>query len=143
MFNPTQADVRNFFFEVFSKMQQNIALSNLETIARGIILEHPEYHATLANRDKYLNFQYMPEMGHNPFLHLSMHLTLIEQLSINQPTGISDLFNQMHLKLKDRHTVSHEIMDCLGEMLYVAQRERTSPSVDVYFACINKKLGNV
>ncbi len=99
MFNPTQADVRNFFFDVFGKAKQNIALSDLEKIAYGVILEHPEYHEVLQNKDKYLEVQYLPEMGQtNPFLHLSMHLTIIEQLSINQPIGISELL-MMSIKL--------------------------------------------
>jgi hypothetical protein len=144
MFNPTQADVRNFFFDVFSKVQQNITLTDLEKIAHSVILEHPEYHEVLANRDKYMDFQYLPEMGQtNPFLHLSMHLTIIEQLSINQPPGISELFRQMCQQTKDEHKAYHEIIDCLGEMIWQAQHNQTAPDVNVYFECINRKLGNI
>lgn len=141
MFNPTQADVRNFFFDLFSKAQQNTTLSDLEKIAYSVILEHPEYHEVLRNKEKYINFQYPPEVGEtNPFLHLSMHLTIIEQLSINQPTGITDLYKKMCLKFGDKHKASHEIIDCLGEMIWQAQQRHTSPDVNIYFECINKKL---
>lgn len=144
MFNPTQADVRNFFFDIFGKVQQNLPLSDLEKIAHSVILEHPEYHEVLGNRDKYLNFQYLPEMGQtNVFLHLSMHLTIIEQLSIDQPPGIRELFKQMCLKFGDEHKASHEVIDCLGEMIWQAQQKRTSPDVSIYFACIRGKLGEV
>lgn len=144
MFNPTQADVRNFFFEVFSKAKRNIALNDLEKAAYGIILEHAEYHEILNNRDKYLDFQYLPQMGQtNPFLHLSMHLAITEQLSIDQPPGISDLFQQMCMKMGDRHKASHEIIDCLGEMIWQAQHSNTIPDVNVYFTCINRKLENI
>lgn len=144
MFNPTQADVRNFFFDIFAKAQQNVALSGLEKIAYSIILEHPEYHEILNNRDKYLEAQYSPQLGElNPFLHLSMHLTLIEQLSINQPLGIDMLYKEMCVKCKDEHQAMHEIIDCLGEMIWLAQRNNTLPDVNIYFDCIKKKLGNL
>jgi len=143
MFNPTQADVRNFFFDVFSKAQKNLPLSDLEKIAYSVILEHPEYHEVLKNKEKYIDYQYLPEMGEtNPFLHLSMHLTIHEQLSVNQPIGINELYKQMCLKFGDEHKASHEIIDCLGEMVHQAQRNNTAPDVNVYFACINKKLNN-
>ncbi|MCE3269521.1 MAG: hypothetical protein K0R49_1775 [Burkholderiales bacterium] len=141
MFNPTSADVRNFFFDVFSKAEQNLPLSDLEKIAYSVIIQHPEYHEVLKNRDKYLNFQYTPEMGQtNPFLHLSLHLTIIEQLSINQPPGICDLYKQMCIKFGDEHKASHEIIDCLGEMIHQAQRNNASPDVNIYFTCIRNKL---
>jgi hypothetical protein len=141
MFNPSQADVRNFFFEVFSKAQQKIALSDLEKIAYSVILEHPEYHEILQNKEKYLDFQYTPEMGQtNPFLHLSMHLAILEQLSIDQPLGIRDLFKQISEKFGDEHKASHEVIDCLGEMVHQSQRNKTAPDANVYFACIKKKL---
>ena len=143
MFNPTQADVRNFFFDVFSKARQNLGLTDLEKIAYSVILEHPEYDEVLSNREKYLDFQYLPQMGQtNPFLHLSMHLTIIEQLSINQPPGINELFKQMCQKTTDEHEACHEFIDCLGEMIYQSQCGHNAPDVNIYFACINKKLGN-
>jgi len=142
MFNPSQAEARSFFFDVFSKAQQNVVLSDLEKTAYSVILEHPEYHKVLKNKEKYINYQYLPEMGEtNPFLHLSMHLTILEQLSINQPAGISDLYKQMCLKLGDEHKASHEIIDCLGKMIYQALRKRINPDVSIYFECIYKKLG--
>ncbi len=142
MFSPSQADVRNFFFEVYSKAQQKSALSDLEKIAYSVILEHPEYHDILADKERYLDLQYTPEMGQtNPFLHLSMHLAILEQLSIDQPHGIRNLFKRMCYKFGDEHKASHEVIDCLGEMIHQSQRNNTAPDANVYFACINKKLG--
>ena len=144
MFNPSQADVRNFFFDVYVKGSLNQQLTDLEKIAHEVIVKHPEYYDILANREKYLEFKWLPEMGEtNPFLHLSMHLTLIEQLSIDQPHGIKQLFANMCLKTQDEHKSAHEFIDCLGEMLWQAERNQTQPSMAVYFNCINKKLGNL
>ena len=141
MFNPSQVDVRNFFFDVYAKGILCQQLTDLEKITYQLIAKHPEYHTILANREKYLDFKWLPELGEtNPSLHLSMHLTIIEQLSIDQPHGIKQLFNLMCLKIKDEHRAEHEFIDCLGEMLWQAERNRTQPSMQIYFECINKKL---
>jgi hypothetical protein len=141
MFNPSQADVRNFFFDVYVKGNLNQLFTDLEKITYEVIMKHPEYHDVLSNRDKYLEFKWLPEMGEtNPFLHLSMHLTIVEQLSIDQPAGIKQLFDKMCSKTGDMHKAEHEFIDCLGEMLWQAERNRTQPSLPVYFDCINKKL---
>ncbi|HMT02576.1 MAG TPA: DUF1841 family protein [Burkholderiales bacterium] len=140
MFNPSLNDVRNFFFDIYAKSLLKQPLAELEKIAYKIILEHPEYHYILENREKYIQFQWLPEIGEiNPFLHLSMHLSIIEQLSINQPTGIIDLYDKLLIKSKPHHA-QHELMDCLGEMLWQAERNKTLPDINLYLTCIKKKL---
>lgn len=142
MFNPSQTDVRNFFFIIVDKVTLRQPLTDLEKVAYSVILEHPEYQNILENPDKYLNFQWTPEMGQvNPFLHLSMHLTILEQLSINQPVGIKELYNQLCIKFADKHEASHQLIDCIGEMLWQAQYTNNQPDPQIYFNCINKKLG--
>ena len=143
MFNPSQADVRNFFFDTYAKADTAQELTDLEKITYGVILEHPEYHDILQNKEKYLNFEWNVENGQtNPFLHLSMHLTILEQLSIDQPQGISELFNQLYMKFVKRHDAEHQLIDCIGEMLWQAQRNQSMPDVTIYLDCINKKLRN-
>lgn len=142
MFNPSQADVRNFFFDIIDKVNAKHQLSDLEKIAFSIILEHPEYKNILENRSKYLDYQWTVEMGEtNPFLHLSMHMSIIEQISIDQPKGIKSLYNELKIHFKDQHKATHELMDCLAEMLWQAQSANTPPDMQIYFNCINKKLG--
>lgn len=142
MFSPSQKDVRNFFFAVMEKQHNSMSLTDLEKIALSIILEHAEYAPILNNRDKYLDYQWTVDMGQtNPFLHLSMHMSIIEQLSIDQPAGIKALFSELCKKFQDQHRASHELMECLGEMLWQAQANNTPPDIEIYFSCINNKLG--
>jgi hypothetical protein len=145
MFNPSQADVRNFFFTLVEKVvSSQQSLSEIEKIAYSVVLEHPEYQSILTNRVKYLNYQWTSEVGQvNPFLHLSLHLTVLEQLSIDQPGGIKNLYIQLCNILGDRHQAEHQLMDCITEMLYQAQLNHQSPKQQVYFDCINKKLGSL
>ena len=141
LFNPSQTDVRNFFFTTFEKNKINADLTDLEKIALSVILEHPEYEKYLSNRDKYTNHQWLPESGEtNPFLHMSLHINVIEQLSINQPRGIVEAYQKLCLKFGDKHSASHELMDCIVEMVWQAQRNNTQPDMNLYFECINKKL---
>ena len=71
-------------------------LSAMENMALEVILLHPEYHAMLDDAERYQNKDYLPEMGDtNPFLHMSMHIAIKEQLSIDQPPGIRQRFERL------------------------------------------------
>ena len=83
MFAPSQNDVRRFFCETQRKRREHAPLTPMESIAADWIAEHPEYHAELDDLDAALAAVYDVESGRtNPFLHLSMHLTISEQISI-------------------------------------------------------------
>ena len=89
MFNPSRDQARQFLFDLWDKHRAGAALTPLESMALAIVLEHPEYHAHLADRERYLERDWKPEGGEtNPFLHLQMHLAIEEQFSIDQPPGI-------------------------------------------------------
>src|SRR4051794_14339435 len=89
MFNPSQQDVRRFFCAVAAKTRAGQPLDALETLAGQWIADHPEYAADLADEERALAASYDGSDGRtNPFLHLSMHLSISEQCSIDQPRGI-------------------------------------------------------
>src|SRR3990167_3504422 len=89
MFSPSQADVRRFFCSVYAKARAGSALEAIETIASQWMDEHPEYAQDFSDVDAALaNMGEVQEGRTNPFLHLSMHLSISEQCSIDQPRGI-------------------------------------------------------
>ena len=142
MLNPSLTDVRNFFFDAYQKGNAHQSLTDLEKIAFSIMIEHPEYNSVMSNREKYLDFNWAPELGEtNPFLHLSMHMSIHEQLSIDQPFGIRALYDELCIKYQDKHEAEHQIMDCLGEMIWQAQAAKTEPNPAVYLECLKGKLG--
>jgi len=111
----------------------------MEEIALDVILLHPEYHCILDDMERYHDKDYLPEMGiTNPFLHMSMHIAIKEQLSIDQPPGIRDRFDRLQKKNKDAHETMHQIMECLAEMLWQAQRSQSTPDASIYFECLDK-----
>lgn len=137
MFNPSRDQARQFFFETWRKYREEERLSGLETITLEVILRHPEYHAMLQNMERYLDKDFPPEMGEtNPFLHMSMHVAIKEQLAIDQPIGICQKFKQIQIKLGDEHKAMHHIMECFVEMLWQAQRDQSPPNAQIYLDCI-------
>jgi Domain of unknown function (DUF1841) len=140
MFNPSQNDVRRFFCGTWRKFQAREILTPLEDIAARWIVEHPEYHAILANEAAALAATYSPEAGQtNPFLHLSMHMTISEQVQIDQPAGIQAGYEALRNRLGEAHAAHHEIMECLGEMMWAAQRNQQPPDGMAYVECVRRR----
>ena len=140
MFTPSQADVRRFFCSVYAKTQSNQPLEALETIASQWLAEHPEYHADFADADAALAKMYDLEGGRaNPFLHLSMHLSISEQCSIDQPRGIRQAVELLTARRDSLHAAHHEAMDCLGKMVWESQRAGRPPDGAAYIDCVQRR----
>jgi Domain of unknown function (DUF1841) len=140
MFTPSQHDVRRFFCETFRKLGAGAPLTPMESVAASWIELHPEYHAELADIDAALAANYAVEQGHtNPFLHLSMHLTLAEQASIDQPRGIRQAIELLAARRGSLHEAHHEAMECLGEMVWASQRSGLPPDGLAYLDCVRRR----
>lgn len=140
MFQPTRDQSRQIFFDTWQKYRQREALSGIEIIALEVILQHPEYHKILEDPEQYLDKDYPPEMGvTNPFLHMVMHVAIKEQLSINQPVGICERFDYLLENAGDAHDAAHQVMECLAEMIWHAQRNQITPDVSIYFECLDRQ----
>lgn len=140
MFNPSQADVRRFFCGALAKQQANQPMEAIETLAALWIDEHPEYHADLSDVEAALkrNYDETPDQT-NPFLHLSMHLSISEQCSIDQPRGIRQAVELLSKRLDSLHDAHHAAMECLGTMLWESQRSGRPPDGDAYVAAVQRR----
>lgn len=144
MFNPSRDQVRNFFFEAWRKYRAGESLTPLEGMAIQVVLMHGEYHRVLDAPEQYLVQEYFPEMGEtNPFLHLSLHLSILEQISIDQPPGIAAAYQALQIKHGEEHKAQHDLMDCLAETIWRAQRDRSAPDAGAYLACMRQKSAAV
>src|SRR5450759_4829375 len=140
MFSPSQADVRRFFCSVYAKAKAGQTLEALETIASLWIDEHPEYHTQLTDIDAaLLAMQHEQDGQTNAFLHLSMHLYISEQCSIDQPCGIRQAVELLTYRRNSLHAAHHEVMDCLGKMIWESQRGACAPDGDAYVACVQRR----
>jgi len=139
MFSPSQADVRRFFCSVYAKGKDGQAMEAIETIASLWIAEHPEYHAELADLDGALSsMETVDPARTNPFLHLSMHLSISEQCSIDQPRGVRQAVELLTHRLDSLHQAHHHAMDCLGKMLWDSQQAGRPPDGESYIACVQR-----
>ena len=140
MFQPSQHDVRKFFCETLAKFRSGAPLTPMEALAADWIAQHPEAHDDLADVDAALAAVYAVEAGRsNPFLHLSMHLSISEQIGIDQPQGIKQAFALLTAKLGSAHEAQHEVMECLGEMLWASQRSGLPPDGERYIECVRRR----
>jgi hypothetical protein len=140
MFQPSQHDVRSFFCATWRKRRDGMPLMPIEAKAARWVDEHPEYHAVLADEKAALAAVYSVEDGHeNPFLHLSMHLSIDEQTGIDQPTGIRQAVALLAAKRETLHAAHHEVMECLGEMIWASQRSGSPPDGVAYIDCVRRR----
>ena len=140
MFAPSQHDVRLFFCEAYRKHLAAEPLTPIEAIAADWIAEHPEYHAELADVEAAKAASYQVEEGRtNPFLHLAMHLSITEQIGIDQPRGIKQAYELLARRLGSAHDAQHEVMECLGEMIWASQRSGLPPDGDAYIDCVRRR----
>ena len=141
MFNPSRDQARQFLIDAWKKRREKLPATALETLAADLVDVHPEYRALLEAEDA-LTREWTPEQGEtNPFLHLSLHLAIEEQLSIDQPPGIRAAFDRLLARRGDRHDALHAVLDCLGEMVWRAQRDRLPPDGAAYLDCVRRAAG--
>lgn len=133
LFNPSRDQVRLFFFDTWRKYRGSEPLTPLEGMAVQVMLAHAEYQAVLDAPEQYREQEYFPEMGEtNPFLHMSLHLSILEQLSIDQPPGIVAAYQALLKKHGEEHPAQHDLMECLAETIWRAQRDRAAPDGAAY-----------
>ncbi len=141
MFNPTKDQVREFFCLAWKKQQDSGVLTPLESIAARWMVEHPEYHGLLNQAEEAKAQDFSVENGQtNPFLHLSMHLSLSEQIQIDQPVGIRKISQVLMMRHDDEHRAHHQMMECLGKVLWEASRAGTAPDMNRYIEELNQLI---
>lgn len=142
MFDPDRDQARRFMIEAWRKRCAGLPATPMETLAADVAALHPECHGLLASGEAALVREWTPEQGEaNPFLHLSLHLAVEEQLSIDQPPGIRAAFERLLVRRGDRHAALHDILECLGETLWRAQRDRAPPDGAAYLDCLRRAAG--
>ena len=111
-------------------------LAGIELIVAQVVEQHPEYHALISNPDALDKDFHVDEGQTNPFLHMGMHITLAEQLGSDRPAGIRALHQQISNKVGEVHEAEHQMMECLGMILWEAQRANRAPDEQAYLACM-------
>lgn len=138
MFNPSREQVRRFFCDAWRKHQERLPLVGAEVAAADLATRHPEYHTLLTDAEGALDKEWTPEGGEmNPFLHLSLHLAIHEQLSIDQPPGIRAAFERLVCRM-DRHDAEHILLEKLAETIWQAQRNGSQLDAEAYVEAVRR-----
>ena len=140
MFTPSRDEARRFMIAAWRKFRAGEPLSGLERTVASLVAMHPEYHAVVDDGERHLEREWTPDGGAtNPFLHLSLHLAVAEQLAIDQPPGIRAEFERLRQARGDEHDALHDVLECLGETMWQAQRLGTGPDAAVYLDCLRRR----
>ena len=138
MFNPSREQVRLFFCDAWRKHRARLVLEGAEVTAAELIEQHPEYHALLENPEAAVAQEFTPEGGQmNPFLHLSLHLAIADQFSIDQPPGIRAAYQALRQRL-EVHDAEHAVLECLGEALWRAQQNGGAIDAELYLENVRR-----
>ncbi len=133
MFTNDRTRMRKVFTDAWRKHQEKLPMEPLEQVVANILQQHPEYHKLMSDPEAALDQDFTPEGGQsNPFLHLSMHIAIQEQLSTDRPAGIARLYRQITQQVGDPHEAEHQIMECLAQMLWESQRANRMPDEKGY-----------
>jgi hypothetical protein len=140
MFAPSREQARRFLIDAWAKRLAGAPLSPLESMASDLIALHPEYHPILEAPERHADRDFGPEGGEvNPFLHLALHLAVAEQLAIDRPPGLRAQFARLRASRGDEHAALHAVLECLGEVVWQAQRHGAPPDAAAYLACLERQ----
>ena len=141
MYGSDRKSLRQFFVTVLAREQAGEQLEPMQSLVAGIIRMHPEYHGILADPES-LDRDHFPEAGDtNPFLHMAMHVAIAEQVAADRPAGVRELYLKAREHHSDTHVAEHAIMECLGKVMWEAQRAGRAPDEAAYLACLRRLAG--
>jgi hypothetical protein len=131
-----RSSLRRTYLEAWRKHREQRLLEPLETLIVQVVGEHPEYHALLDDAQA-LTRDWTPERGEtNPFLHMSLHLAVREQVATDRPPGIAAIHAALARQIGDAHAAEHAMIDCLGAALWEAQRGGRAPDEAAYLEAL-------
>lgn len=141
LFTQDRTRIRELFCSSWRKHKKGQPLEPLEKQIASLVVEHPEYHALLADSANSVDKDFTADDGYdNPFMHLSLHLALREQVGTDRPAGIASITRSLLLKHKNGHIVEHLMMERLGLFLWDAQRQGRAPNEDAYMETLKELL---
>lgn len=135
-------DTRQLFYTAWHHYRLAKPLTSLEQQLVNVIIDHPEYHALLEQKNSQNNQAWFPEMGQtNPFLHMGLHLAVRDQLATDRPPGVVRQHQQLISKYQDTLAVEHLMMEALAECLWQAQRNHSAPDELAYLQALSQLSG--
>lgn len=122
LFGNDRQTLRQYYFDAWRKYKNQQAINDFETQLVHVIQQHPEYHFIFDNPEKYVDRDFFPELQEsNPFLHLSLHMAILEQITTDRPSGIRQVYQQLLYTVGDPLIAEHQMIEILGATLWEMQ----------------------
>jgi hypothetical protein len=135
---------RRAFIDAWARALADHPLGPVEAQIVQVARMHPEYQGCLTDADRSLDRDFPPEAGQgNPFLHMGLHIAILEQLTADQPAGIRSLHQRLVAATGDVHAADHRLMECLAAGLWRVQRDRKPFNEKAYLKCIKRAGGPI
>lgn len=125
----SREQLRQGWREAWQRHRAGLPLEPLQAQIVDVIALHPEYHLLFAD----VAAVAAPDGGtENPYLHLSLHLALREQVGTNRPAGIADVHRRLQRQAGSLHAAEHRMIEVLATVLWDAQRAGRAPDESAY-----------
>ena len=140
--NQSRDDLRRVYVEAWRKRREGLPVEPVEAQIADVIELHPEYQSALESPDRTIERDYSPEGGEsNPFLHMGLHMAVRDQLATDLPPGFRQAFAAVAKRTGSVHEAEHQIMECLAEALWEAQRAARPPDEKQYLRRVQALSG--
>ncbi len=139
MWSSDRGTLRKVFLSGWQNFRCQRPLTGAESLVVEALLAHPEYQALMEREEDAL----WADMEPNPFLHMSLHIALNEQLATDRPSGVRAVYAQLREENGDAHTAQHLMMEGLAETLWEAQRAGHMPDEQAYLQRLLRLAGDM
>lgn len=129
MYTNNRDAYRKTFYEVWQKQLAKHPLTALEQQLLTVMLEHPEYQRFF---ERPVNNEQEFVLEENPFMHLSLHLGIREQVQLDRPPGMRKAWQRLVEQELSPHEIEHAMMTCLAETIWTMQQTGELPDEEAY-----------
>lgn len=136
MYTDDRNAYRQLFFETWSKHLKKLPLQAVEAQVLDVMLAHPEYHALLQRPDQFMSQEF--EIEENPFFHMSLHISVREQIQMDRPAGIKTIYQNLVATHANALDAEHKMTDTLAQAMFTAQRTGQPANENEYMAKLNE-----
>lgn len=134
MYTADRGELRRMYTDAWDKARRGAQMTTLEARIAAVVAEHPEYQPVVEAGTAGAEAEFPPEAGRtNPFLHMGLHIAVREQVAIDRPPGVRDVFARL-AAARGEHAAEHAMLECLAETLWEAQRGGGEPDDRAYLA---------
>lgn len=136
MYTNNRDAYRQAFFNAWQKHLRKLPLEPVEAQLIKMILMHPEYQPFLEKPQAYQTQEFILE--ENPFVHMSLHLAVHEQIHTDRPNGVMKMYKDLVYKFGNEHDAQHCMMECLAKIIWEAQQTGVMPDETEYLLRLSR-----